>query len=334
MPLQPNTLAAAEDVNTVFSDIATALTNSLPTNGAAAMTGNLNMNGYNISGAGNIGTSTLTAASQISAGSLVVSGAAQVNGALSTYGGIYPNVGLFNIGGISGFNIQNNGGASLIQFRASNYIQFDGTNFSYTTTGTHVFAGWVQSNGNVTGANLTTGGTVVGAFIHSTGAVNADNGMTVSGTATFNNQVDIGTLYTVASIYAGGNGIIYSSYNGTNAFAFSQQGSYIYGWMNGGAVGSLVPPSTARVKAAIAPARLDCLEVVRRTPLFSFRRAGADADTPVGFVAEEQVKICPEMVMMHGEKPFGIDLMTAVATLYGAVQQLAQRAASPADRAR
>jgi len=52
-PLVANTLAKAGDMNTTFTDIATALTNSLPLDGSAAMTGNLNANSHNIT---NIGT--------------------------------------------------------------------------------------------------------------------------------------------------------------------------------------------------------------------------------------------------------------------------------------
>jgi hypothetical protein len=49
-PLIANTLAKAGDMNTTFTDIAGALTGSVAANGATPMTGNLNMNGHNITG--------------------------------------------------------------------------------------------------------------------------------------------------------------------------------------------------------------------------------------------------------------------------------------------
>jgi hypothetical protein len=50
MPFVAGTLAAAEDVNTVFQDIASALTGSVPVDGSAAFTGPVNFNNQPISG--------------------------------------------------------------------------------------------------------------------------------------------------------------------------------------------------------------------------------------------------------------------------------------------
>jgi len=49
-PYTAGSLAKAEDINTTFNDIATALTNSAPLDGSGSMAGDLAMNGHNISG--------------------------------------------------------------------------------------------------------------------------------------------------------------------------------------------------------------------------------------------------------------------------------------------
>jgi len=62
-PLVANTLAKAADMNTTFSDLATALTGSVPVDGSAPMTGNLNVNGHNVTNAGTVATSAFAASS-------------------------------------------------------------------------------------------------------------------------------------------------------------------------------------------------------------------------------------------------------------------------------
>lgn len=311
MPLVPGELAAAEDMNTVFSDIATALTNSVPTDGSAAITGNLNMNGYSITGATNITAGNVTASGTVTAP------------VFNATTGMYVTAFLSNVNG-NGQNITNLSTLSANQL---------------TSNGNINAAGSVSASGN-----LVAGNTVQGAYLHSTGNVQADGTFTggavsVSGGITGSSFNTGGPIYggsmnisgsgSIANLLAGGYGVIYPNYHPTNAFAFyDTTATYIYIYENGGAVGSLVPPSTARVKGDIVYSEFDCLEAVLNTPLFAFRRQGSDVTTPVGFVAEKQYAVFPESVLMHEEKPWGIDIMTAVATLYGAVQQLAARPAA------
>jgi hypothetical protein len=65
-PLIANTLAKAGDMNVTFTDIAGALTGSVAANGATPMTGNLNMNGHNITGLGAIsGTAAIASIQEL-----------------------------------------------------------------------------------------------------------------------------------------------------------------------------------------------------------------------------------------------------------------------------
>lgn len=177
---------------------------------------------------------------------------------------------------------------------------------------------WVSSNflntGTADGRYLFKGGDTC------TGSLGVNGNLSVGG------ALNVAGAAVLTSCVAGGYGVIYANYSATNAFAFANVGGgYIYGYENGSAVGSLVPPSSASVKEDITPATYDCLSAVSRTPLYSFRYAGSDVMKPVGFIAEHQHEVFPESVLMDGGAPFGIDIMTAVATLYGAMQQLTAR---------
>lgn len=142
----------------------------------------------------------------------------------------------------------------------------------------------------------------------------------------FNGTVSVNLFHTDQSVYLGGWGVIYTSLHASNAFGFYDAGGgYIYGTMNGSPVGSLTPASTAAVKEDIVPSTYDCLNAVLRTPLFSYRYSDSEVVKPVGFVAEDQHQVYPESVLLHEGAPWSIDLMTMVATLVGAVQQLSAR---------
>lgn len=355
MPLVPNTLAAAEDVNTVFSDIGAALTNSLPTDGSAAMTGNLNMNGHALTGA-----SSLATTGSLSAGSLAVTGTAQVNGALSTYGGIYPNVGLYNIGGISAFSIYNNGGASLINFRANNYIQCDG-NLNYYTTGTHIFTGNMQTNGSVTAAYLTSSGninansTFTGGAVSVSGAVSASN-LTSSGWVTAQSNA-------MGFITNGADHIVQVFANPFQFYGQAADGTLIwntpYGYytvwrmsdglfynQRGGMAGygPYNNVSDGRSKQDVQPVSYGLEEIRRLKPVRFQRHAPEEGDAPppeVGFVAQDLQQIIPEAVRALGIKlpdgsggldsgapSLGVALEPIVAALCTAVQELDARMAA------
>lgn len=158
------------------------------------------------------------------------------------------------------------------------------------------------------------------------GNVTMASGATVSGAITAS-SISISGTASLGSVAVGGNGVIYASFHPTNGFAFTNLSGTVYCYENGSSVGTLVPPSSALVKEDIALSGYDCLGAVLRTPLFSFRYRDTDQTKPVGFIAERQHEVFPESALMLDGKPFGIDIMTVVATLYGAVQQLSRQVA-------
>jgi len=200
-----------------------------------------------------------------------------------------------------------------------NYSPFGGHNFAFGWNGNlnlYIDNGYqfdVASTNWVSGAFLPLGGG------HITGILGVDGAVLFNSTLTVN-----GLLATATSIDTGGNGSIYTSFHGSNAFAFAQQGASIYGYMNGGAVGSLVPPSAQELKRDIQPATLDCLGTVRHINLHQFRYKDDDTLKPTGFLAEELHELLPGSVGLDADgKPFIIDPMVVLALLTGAVQQLA-----------
>src|SRR5215472_1959682 len=70
MPLVPGSLATAEDMNLILQDIAGGITESLAVDGSTPITGPLNLNGQNITGAGTVSANNLTG-SVVTAGNYV-----------------------------------------------------------------------------------------------------------------------------------------------------------------------------------------------------------------------------------------------------------------------
>jgi hypothetical protein len=148
-------------------------------------------------------------------------------------------------------------------------------------------------------------------------------------------------------------GIQYPNVSGTNGFNFRWDGSNILGRVDN----SVELPisnyaSDERIKADLAPSTFDCLDAIRKTPLFQFRfrkgMGGEDAKQiftaepqqglpviPIGFVAQKQYEVFPESVVKGddemGAGPEGSTQLwtmnnnTLIATLFGAVKELIAR---------
>jgi len=168
-----------------------------------------------------------------------------------------------------------------------------------------------------------------------------------------------GNIYATASVNAATHmscqsvGIQYPNVSSTSGFNFRWDGSNILGRVDNAVELPISNyPSDERIKAEIAPSKFDCLEAIRKTPLFQFRfrkgRGGEHSSEiftaepqqglpiiPIGFVAQKQYEVFPESVMKGddemGAGPEGSTQLwtmnnnTLIATLYGAVKELVAR---------
>jgi hypothetical protein len=130
-PLVPNTLAKAEDLNTTLTDIATALTGSVPTDGSASLAGDLNANGHNISGVNGLTATGLTATNVTSTGT-ITGNAINTTGSIAAAGNITSSANMSVTG-----NLTANGEAFLNGLAINSYDSWGWSFSRNATTGGH-----------------------------------------------------------------------------------------------------------------------------------------------------------------------------------------------------
>jgi endosialidase-like protein len=154
---------------------------------------------------------------------------------------------------------------------------------------------------------------------HITGSLGLDGPFNFTNNGNVSGTLGIGSYGTI-----GGVGWYYEGSGGANGFQFFYNGSVVCR-LDGSTDIVLASSCDASLKQDIAPSEVNCLDVIRRTPLFQFRwKDIKDAPlVPLGFVAQEQEKVFPASV--GGELTKSIDPTVMVAALVGAVQQLSAR---------
>lgn len=175
MPLVPDTLAAAEDLNTVLQDIAAAITGSMAVDGSTAFTGSVNFNNQAIGGIGNLsatGTITgavLNASSSINAPTITgtnvnVSGFVQSGGGrlISTHAGGNPSIVVWDTSQNLALGIMLGSGGSLYFAGFDGSGNYSGLNLGHFDTGGNFTAqGSIAAAGNMTAnSNIYVGGSV------------------------------------------------------------------------------------------------------------------------------------------------------------------------------
>lgn len=156
LPIPPNpfvtgTTISAPDMNTTLSDIATALTGSIARDGQSPLTANWPVGGYNITGIGTLGCTTLSVS-----GAVTFSGALTIGGALTVSAG----------------------GAAI-----TGNSSVTGT---FSASGATTFGSTLGVTGAITGASIISGSTTLPVtFPWSTNACWEQNGTVVDGDFTF-----------------------------------------------------------------------------------------------------------------------------------------------------
>ena len=180
------------------------------------------------------------------------------------------------------------------------------------------------------------------------------NAAQISGTATINNNIALkgGIGYTT-----------WAPYNNLIAFSYSNiYAGLVTVTVDNGALSYAIAPysSDERLKQDIATANYDCLATIEKIPLFSYRwkdhsdpgnprpALATSPVVPVGVVAQRIKKIAPYCVIEGRERgrlerdednelppepfvPWTIDVVSMLATLIGAVQQLSAKVAALED---
>ena len=193
---------------------------------------------------------------------------------------------------------------------------------------------YLPLSGGAISGNLGTNGTLYSGSMMTCGA-----GLTVYGPANLTNALQVGSYFTCSTHGSiGDTGWYYSGTGNNHGFQIWYGSPNIFIRMDGSSDVYVGVPSDENLKQDIAPSTFNCLDVIRRIPLFQFRfRAFGTGDDegktfdaapdapiiPVGFVAQRQQEIFPDSVV--GEKSLSIDTLKMVAALVGAVQTLADR---------
>ena len=137
---------------------------------------------------------------------------------------------------------------------------------------------------------------------------------------------------------------------GNNGFNFRWDSSNMFARIDNAVEFAIQPQSDERLKSDIVPATFDCIDAVKKTPLFQFRWRKMDtqnkdslfletdeesAFAPIGFVAQRQHEVFPESVI-KGSDAIGdgvegattlwsMDANTLIATMYGAMKEMIAR---------
>jgi endosialidase-like protein len=241
---------------------------------------------------GNYYTAGTTDGRYLYKGGDTCSGALAVNGRLTTQDAVMCASGVFYVANNTNYYLARNTSDGAWRFVENGTVNST-----------------LDTSGNLTLRGNFYGNAIQVSYVHSTGNLQVDGGANVAST-----------------VAVGATGVIYTNWHASNAFGFASQPGYIYGYMNGSAVGSLVPPSSQELKRDIAPVAVDCLDFVLKLPLRQYRYTGDDTLRPVGYLAEDVHRLLPGSVGLDARrKPLIVDPNVTIAALFGAVQQLTRR---------
>jgi hypothetical protein len=250
-------------------------------------------------------------------------------------------------GGMPSYVLGSNDGVNILVWQPQNLTYVSG---GFTATGNIVSKGntnacnlcmWAQDQGAAKiwfmgGSNIIYLGSADGGGNYAgTTYCHIDN----AGSGTFPGALTCGSY-----VYPYG---IVTGVQGTGqGFGFRDDGYTMIYWVNTRGEVSLTPYCDERIKEAIAPSQVDCLELVRRLPLHEFRYKKFHVETggysanpdgpivPIGFIAQRVGEVFPDgeigPSVARSQKvrhpvTHNINLNTIVAALTGAVQQLAAR---------
>ena len=348
-PFAPSTPALAEDQNTIFEDIATALTNSMGVDGAASWNGDVNANNHNLGGVGTLSAAVVNAGSAVNTPNLNVWGGATI-ASLTLNGDL--NMNGHQIYGVSNLyasnTIQTNGAMVAGWMHTTGDIQVDATMrcSSGVVNGDLWVNGTIHGNyGDINCGNVWAGGTVQGGYLHSTGAVAADGAVNTGGGVSYQGQAPVGIWWDgykyltdhggdrseslVVSGPGGGANLrvcyLQANTGGVCWVGAADNASYFIAWQG--------TTSDRRSKSAIAPAG-DALAVVQAVPVheadYQPTPEAAPQHLDFALIADEVDEHAP-FAVLRAPVAGGMDGLTPLhlcATLWRAVQQLTERVAA------
>lgn len=227
-PFVTGTTISAPDMNTTLTDIGTALTGSVSRDGQSPLTANWPVGGFNITGIGTLGATTLNVSGTATIGTLAgvttlslttltVTGAATVGTTLGVTGAITGSSTLTVTGAIAGGSVTSGGVAVLTSTKPTPTFSWGGG--AVVLAGTYVFTGYAGRAGTVDALTYNVG-TAGGSF-----AANVRiNGTSVTGLSavTVNSSTTASTSASGANTVAAGDRIdvVLSSLSGSPTDAF------------------------------------------------------------------------------------------------------------------
>lgn len=312
MPLVPGTLAAAEDMNTIFSDIATALTNSVPTDGSAAITGNLNLNGYSITGATNISAGNVNASGTVTAPVFNATTGMYVTALLGSVNG--------NGQSLTGLNDLTTASATVSGNLVVSGTISPGAIAGYYTADTSD-ARYLYKSGDTCTGDLTVNGTLSAASTMSLYSSGGGQYLQFSPGYAWVLRDSDGTVFLITN-----NGVrLQQAIDGT---------FQVFGAAGKPGGGTWFDNSDARIKTVLGDFTDGLAEICRLRPRRYQFNQGEDTKTEhVGFVAQEIEAVMPQTVSYTRGKIGDVevddlrrvDATRVIYALVNAVQQLAAR---------
>ena len=297
MPLVPNTLAAAEDINVTLSDIALALTGSVAADGSTPITGDINMNNHSIGGVNTLTTVDLHA----------------TGGAFLNYLGQALNANNQNITFIGNLTAAS---GTITTLNATNVGVSSGLSVPNLTVTNVANINALSASLNANNQNITGISTMQAAYVHSTGNGNVD------GTLTVGNAV-----FAVNGLFAGGsNDATVGIYRTSGARVISVEANWYWIWdtSNGtmtwrgggqdfwvmrttdyicfnqlaavGGNGAYLNFSDRRGKSVIGSTHRGLAEILQLQPVEFTRSTVPNPQVEIGFVAQDVASVIPEAV--------------------------------------
>jgi hypothetical protein len=236
MPLVPNSLAMAEDVNTTLSDIAAALTGSLASDGTTSLTGTFNANGHDLAGVGNLGAINLNLSGTGTMPSLTVSSGANINYLSGPLNANNQNINSVGALGAATINVTtlNASGAALVlnsQMNANNQniVNVATLNAAVVNASSSMQTPYLQVNGNA----VVTGATTL------SNTVTMGNNANLTGNLAVTANVSSNAVWGTAGCFVGGLGdITFGMFPSGSTRVMQFSSTWFWQWEN--ATGNLI----------------------------------------------------------------------------------------------
>jgi hypothetical protein len=205
-------------------------------------------------------------------------------------------------------------------------------NYLYGNSGS-VSGSWsangVYTNDFASYGNASVSGTMTATYGNITNTLWVNN-ISVSGNFSAANIYAGSWLYSYGNLQVNGSGYVYGtgiSYGDGHFFRFTWSGSAPIVTIDNAVSMYFGGPgaSDVRLKEDIVASKLDCLDAVLKMNVYQFKWKARDGIIPAGLVAQELYKTSPSCVLKgEGTTYWSIDANNLLATLVGAVQQLAK----------